>query len=546
MAFNIIFSGNKNVASNEGEVLNRSKWINKYSIVAVLNIIAVVLLFTPLAEVLMRPIIEVFLPKNIATLILPNWVEIGKAMKGNFYDPYLTPTFYFIALLFIGFLATYKFNKKVSYYILATFVISAIILPKWSATIDSMAATTCYKSFITYVNVMITDMKYYAVIAFIGFVTSFFISRKSGFYLIAIFIIPVILMSFILREPCHAKYLSFIYPAFIIAGSAGLYSLAFKVFPSFIKVNSETLNYSRATTVASLILFILILPLKEIKAMVTRDLHGNPVPKELSEISFVNWREPCEYIKENMQKGDLVMSTVIQAPQFYLDNDQTIWFRQMKYDAKVRKYVPNPPELAKNKASTYEALVATVKNNPRGWLLADYYFINALTDPNARQFCVENMTFHPDASPDGSVQVFSWDNSKPKQFQSPVLVELGKTNCFQGIRSTDPEDKNQYSTELSFNLNGVTQANAVQLVVVSENIDSDQEAFLTINDNTQVAITIPKNSSGQKIKESVINVDKSAFVEGANKIQFIYNGDDDTNNDNTKGFVIYNLNAVYK
>jgi len=78
----------------------------------------------------------------------------------------------------------------------------------------------------------------------------------------------------------------------------------------------------------------------------------------------------------------------------------------------------------------------------------------------------------------------------------------------------------------------------VNLILNTEGIDSDVEAFVLINDQ-QVAIK--PNGKSSSIGINMVQVSSSLFKEGQNKIQFAYNGEEG-NGDVVKGCVVYSLN----
>ncbi len=444
--------------------------INGYNILFYLNVIAIVLMFTPMSNVLMRPIIELFLPPNIATLILPDMKAVSIAFQGE----------------------------------------------KWMQSFDK------------YINVADADFNFVPLLGWLGFVLALIKDRKVGYFLVSSFVIPVLLMGFIFREPAHAKYLSYIYPVFLISAAYSLYFISNYVI-KLINKNYDTNNstYKTICNVSFVLLMLTFAKTKEIKGMLNTEVHGNVVPPEISEIHFVNWKQPCEFIKSSLKPGDIIMSTVQDAPKFYFKADSVVWFRQMHFDAKEKKYVPNKPEQRKNSAYTYEQLVKTYENNARGWLLADYYFDNALTDPKAKQFVEENFTYHFEGNSDGAVKVFSWDKANPKKYQSAFVYDLGKS------------DIQQASKDLYITMNNVGIQPKYTISVISQGIDSDVEAFLIINDNAQ--IPIKANGKPTEVGMNVFEVDASKFKNGENKLVFAYNNSDN-NGDLNRGFVVFNMN----
>ncbi len=443
--------------------------LNAYNVLFYLNIIAVVLMFTPMSNIIMRPVIELFLPPNIATLILPNMKAVGVAFSGD----------------------------------------------KWLL------------SFNKYVDLTEADFNLVPLLGWAGFILSFFKDRKASYFLISAFVVPMLLMGFVFREPAHAKYLSYIYPVFLISAAYSLYFITFYGMKVLSKnFNASNKGFITSCNISFIILVLLMVKGKELKAMLNTQVHGNVVAKEISEIHFVNWNQPCEFVKNNMKPGDIIMATVQDAPKFYLKADSVVWFRQMHYDAKVKTYVPNKPDGRPKSAYTFEQLQKTYENYPRGWLLADYYFENALTDPRAKQFVEEKFDYHFEACTDGAVKVFSWDKAKPKTMSTSFVIELGKN------------EQHQSSEEMSFTINKAMLPAMVNLVFLAQGIDSDAEAFVIINGKTQVAIK--PNNSPMTMGSNACQVDSKAFVDGENKIMFAYNPDEN-NGDVNKGFVLYNF-----
>ena len=450
--------------------------LNAYSLLFYLNILVVFFMFTPWGTTLTKPFLELFLPKNIATFILPDIKNIKAILASKEWD----------------------------------------------------------KCFNTYYNVLANDFKGFFILGCSGFVLAFIGNRKLGYFLLSSFVIPFLLLSFIFTSTSHAKYLIQIYPVFLISIAYCLYFIAFNVLRLLDrKFFSETSkSYMMICSTVFVIMVFVVTPRKEIKAMLTTENHGNMVDKHLAEIHFVNWRQPCEYLIANKQPNDVIMSTVKDAPRYYLGLDSVVWFRQMHLNpkwtlnSKVDQYIPNKPGNRKLSANTYEELVRTFNENPRGWLLADYYFDNALTDPRAKEFVERNFTFHFDACEDGAVKVFSWDKAKPIDYDAAFVIELGKN------------DNQQASQEFTVSITKASLPPKVNMHFLSQGIDSDQEAFVQINGERQAAI--PNNGKSSQVGENTITLDPSYFKDGENKIQFFYNNAAD-NGDITRGFVLYNM-----
>jgi hypothetical protein len=131
--------------------------LNVYNLLFYLNVLAVVFMLTPIGNKMMRPIIEIFLPGNMATLILPDLKAAVAAIDGE------------------------KF----------------------------------YNSFDVYTGVINSDFKFIKYLGWCGFVLAFIKNRKLAYLLVSSFVVPFLLMGFVFREPVHAKYLTYIYPIFL-------------------------------------------------------------------------------------------------------------------------------------------------------------------------------------------------------------------------------------------------------------------------------------------------------------------------------------------
>ncbi len=457
-------------------LITKKESLLKFSFIKIvfyLNIVLILFMFTPLSSIVTKPILEIFLPKNIATFILPDFKNIATIWNGEQWDK-------------------------------------------------------CYN---TYKGVLNTDFKNLAIFGWLGFILSFFYHRKVCYFLVSSFVVPFLLLSFIFTSTSHAKYLIQIYPIFLLSAAYTFYFLFFIASKYLNKnFNENNQSYTNITNAIIIIILIAFIPFKSILELIKSEKYGNLVAPELSEISYVNWKQPCLFLKDNMKKNDIVMATVQTAPKYYLEMDSVVWFRQMQLNPKwslandkEEKYIPNKPENRKNSAYTYEQLVKTYENNPRGWLLADYYFENALTDPKAKEFVEKNFIFHFEACTDGAVKVFSWDKAKPKTMPTEFVIELGK-NEYQ-----------QASQEFSYNINTQGFPPKVSLFFVAQGIDTNNEAYILINGKPTA---IQTNGKPNELGTCGAVVDASFFKNGENKIQFAYNPEAE---DSPKGFVIMNM-----
>lgn len=463
---------------------------------------------------------------------LDNWITKKKSPKQ--FDAYNLLFYLNIVLVFMMFTPA---GSKLSIGILESFLpknISQFILPDINNIVTSFNGENAYKCYDTYMGVLKTDYKYLTAFAWIGLAAALIKDRKKAYFLISTLVVPFLLMSFVFIKLSHAKYLIYLYPVFLVAAAYGIYYLAYGLLGLIDKkmFSEENKTYALVCNIALLAMVYGMNDREDLHTLLTATRHGSLVSPALSEISFVNWKQPCNYLNEKRKPNDIVMATVQVAPKYYLGLDTVIWFRQMHLNPKwnpnnqkEEKYIENTPDNQPNSATTYEQLVKTYNNNPRGWLLADYYLDNALTDPRAKQFVEQNFNFHYGASDDGGVKVFSWDKSKPKEYPSAFVIELGKN------------ENQMASMPMTINLAQVSPATKMMVMIVAQGIDNNSEAIVQINDKQYA---IKKNGDPNKIQNILLEVPSSAFKVGQNSIQFGYN-EDGADSEETKGCVIYNL-----
>ncbi|MEO7175690.1 MAG: glycosyltransferase family 39 protein [Saprospiraceae bacterium] len=389
----------------------------------------------------------------------------------------------------------------------------------WKNPEKKFEAWTIYKDVMTY------DFKGLTIIAIIGFILAFRVNRRSAILLIAGLAIPVLLMSFVFREPSLPRYLIYIYPLFLIAVAIGIQQIL-AILARYV-FKTQTRGGVMALYILPFILLLTTFRYTEIKdLLMVKQKSGFIVDKKLSQWSFTNWKDPVEWVKNTIKAGDVVISTVPIATSYYvgLSPDSVAWFRQRQYDGTKKEYVPFTFKGDGHNANTLEDLKLTMEKNARGWLIADYYLYNVMTDPRARDFVFSNMHFHPEACKDGSVQVFSWDKAEgPPQNQNTIL-EIGKVEA----RSA--------SDELTFNVNQDFLRPGLKIALRAADINYNNEAYVIINKTYTIPITA---NVGNGIEDIQVPLDISKLKMGANTIQFAYNPD--LKYDPAKGFVIYNV-----
>lgn len=451
-------------------------FFNKYSVIFYPTILVFAIMFMPFLGDLVSPVLKLFLPQKAVTWIIPNWEFIGNM----FNDP----------------------EKR-------------------------------YISFDLYKAVLETDLPYLHYLGYAGLVLAYIIRPKSGLFLTSFFVIPVLLMSFVFRDPALPRYLLYIYPLLLIAVAVSIYFVFHQFIHKFLPQAIQSKAVIKFATYVGLGWLIFAdLPFAQAKQLINTTEHGLVAPKALSHWSFVDWKYPCAYVTQYLQPGDQVLATVPKPTDFYLGINESKRFRQRHFDTKIREYVMNDePEGNELHAFTTNGFKNLVNSTMRGWLLADYYFYNALTDPEARDWAIKNLNFHFDASRDAGVDVFSWDKNQPPQPQRSLLLVLGK-----GVK--------QASQELTMDLPNLQMGNKVRVIIDVEAIDHNQEAVLVINKKNSVYLPKP-NTNGRETIQVVL--DKSWFKPKQNIVQFGYN---DTkvkgmsgNIDFRKGFAVYNMTA---
>ena len=473
---------------------------------------------------------------QLTVFLIFGWVFYGSILwigslfekEKNILNRYtiFVPFLFSFGILFTNFGNTLA--KKVLSIILPPNIVNAVV-PDLSRIISLWKDKT-FESFNIYFGIIETDGYYLYVFAIIGFLTAFIKYRRSALYIFSHFVLLFLLISFVFREPAVTRYLYFILPFYFISASLGIWWVLELIATKLIK-NLGLVQKSSAFILVLIAGSFMMNP-QNTKAFLNRIEHGQIVDKKISEWYYTNWKDASEYVKLNRAEGDVVLSTVPNAVRFYLGLDTSVvgWFRQMRYDGTVKEYVQNEPTGKKVSGYTTEEFIATVKNHPRGWLLADYYFNNVMTDPQARNYAIQNLDFHFGASKDGSVQVFSWDHSKRKPFPSSLLIELGKPLG------------GQVSQELEFNFKPTLGINQFNLYLILEGYDADGEGFVNLNGRGWTPIPKPTNSRGWGAEQTTVSFDASMFNEGPNKAQFTYNPDIGVA-DVRKGFVIYSVNV---
>lgn len=395
------------------------------------------------------------------------------------------------------------------------------VLPQWSR-LSELWAQDAWGAFQMYHGVLRYDptLLYYPAVA--GLLAGFWIRPHSAAWLVGSVVTPFLLMAFLFRDPMGPRYFIFVYPWFLLSAAVFFYGLFRYVTEKMLPNASNLFRYA-----VLLLPFVFVLGSvrwKELKRVVLAEqLEGHVVDGNIAELNFTNWRQACDFVNQRKQAGDVLMSTVTNAASYYLEEDNILWFRQMQYDTKLKRYVSNPPEPGRYSAATIDDLRRTVATAPRGWLLADYYMDNIFVDDASRLFVYENLQYYPEASPDGSVKVFGWDRSKPRPKNQNLVVQLGK--------ATDKIISGAYMMDVP---QEIYQKPVLEMQIRCQGVNSSREALVIFNDDN--AVYLPPNK-GKGIESQTVTMQKQWLRPGPNKIQVMY--EEAVQHDPDKGFTVY-------
>ncbi len=395
------------------------------------------------------------------------------------------------------------------------------VLPQ-SARLSELWDKQPWEAFRIYHGVLRYDptLLYFPAVA--GLFVAWRLDRHAAAWLTGSIVTPFLLMSFLFRDPAMPRYFIFVYPWFLVSAAVFFYWL-------FRYLTENTFAGSSRNTLYAVLLFpaafmLLSVRWKEVKKLVLAEqIEGHVVNENVAECNFTNWRQACEFVSKNRQAGDVLMSTVTNAASYYLNEENILWFRQMHYDTKLKRYVQNAPEPGRYSAATFEDLRRTVASAPRGWLLADYYMDNVFVDEPSRLFVYENLQYYPEASPDGSVKVFGWDRNKPKPNNQNMVVQLGK--------AADKIVSGVFMMDIPAN---VYNAPEVKMDIRYQGVNSNREALVIFNDDN--AVYLPPNQ-GKGIENQQVTIQKQWIRPGPNKVQLMY--EEAVQSDPDKGFTVY-------
>jgi hypothetical protein len=453
--------------------------------------------------------------------------KIAKKQQNRFTNKYalmLYPTVATVILFYLPFLSDVV--GPILRLLLPEGVVTWIV-PRWDIIGARLSSADAFKTFEIYVNVLRNDFGNYWYIGVVGFVGSFILdNKKKALFLACLFVVPFLLMSFIFFDPAVPRYLLYIYTFFLVYMAIGFFIIVRWIsHASGLLVQSLRSKALSISTTVGIVCLVIFAPTGEISSLLKTKLHGRVIRPELSIWYFSNWRDACNYVIPRLQPTDCVMSTLPVATDFYLTRDNSIWFRQMHFDTQLRKYVQNEATGKKGSSAwNYEEFLQTISLAKRGWLIADYYLYNVMTDQRARAYVIENMKYHFDACSDGTVQVFSWDHNAPEP-KKAFIFEVGK-----GEDASPP---------MTVTLGPFQPTGKARVSVDCEAVDTNQEAFVVING--EQSFFLPRC---QTTHREVVNfeVENRWFQQGKNTLQFGYYGKN--SGDPRRGYAVYNVSVV--
>ena len=432
-----------------------------------------------------------------------------------------------IALLFLLFcVVTFvpAIQKPISM-ILAWFMPTRIItwvLPNFER-LKELWATNRFDTFMLYFNIMKASFKWLYILAGTGFIIAFYRFKRSGIFLFSIFAPLLFLMSFIYREPALPRYFIYLFPFFLIAIAVSFHEIyALITMRSKIKIFNK---FIWVIVVASIFFFM---PIEQSFALVNKKEHGQVVSKTFSHWFFPDWKIPLQKTQKKIQKDDIVLSTIPSYIDFY-SGKKSIQLRQRYYDTEKHAYQNFVPDTTSDNANSLEAVIKLHQKYDRGWLFADYYFKNVMTDQAVQNYIVRNWDFNYDLS-NQDIKVFSWDKSQP-HINTATMLEL-------------LSPKNGATEYYTFNMPSLKNFKNILLEVDAEGINFDSELMIEINQKTLPVLFKQRISQTEdENKRQIYHVDvplNYMISEGENKVRLLYNVG--IKNKNKKAMIaVYNM-----
>lgn len=396
--------------------------------------------------------------------------------------------------------------------------------------VKSQWAEKPYQSWNTYLGVIKEDYRYTLIPGLAGLFLGFWINKRSAWFVFTQFVVILLLLSFIYRDPNLPRYFIYLYPIFWISLGACLYAIIDILQTRILRWNTHGIMYK----------FLLALPFlficicwkgKAVKSLVmAEEKSGWIVSQNLTKWRFTNWNDASAYVKKNRKPGDIVMATIPNAVSYYLQDSNIIWWRQKYLDTKTRKYAFRDTLSGKDStmsAQTLDNFIATINAHDRGWILADYYLYGPFTDPQAMIALFQSCHLVKDAVYDGSVLLFHWDKTIGKPNMQNFVASVGANKSQLGT----PEFSLYAPESLLAGRENIT------FVIGVEGIEKEGQAYIILNNQSRIDLPANTKDGKELIK---INCPASALVAGSNKFQFAMEEDAyEPGNPNTGYLVTY-------
>lgn len=382
-----------------------------------------------------------------------------------------------------------------------------------------------YSTFNIYNGVLKTDFPplYWWGIA--GFFCALARYRKQAYFVTAMFGVLFLAMSFVFREPSLPRYLIYIYPLFLVAIALSFDTSARLLTKIKIKIPPVF------AVIASIVIILCLPTTRNTLKTASRKEHGQVVPRELSQWFFPDWKSSCRKVKNKMGKDDVIISTMPSYVNFYL-NRESYQFRQRRYNSTAHQYENIEVDTLTPNAHSAEALEKLLNTSEKAWLLADYYFDNVMTDPNARTCVLRYMKFEY-AMSDDYVTVFSWDKSTAQANPDNVIFEF--------LRPSHPN-----SMEYRINIPQPTNMN---IFLDIEGISYDNQAYLYINGYSFGILRdqgelFMQNGDSRSRQVYLVKAPAQTFGQGVNNVAFILNRQGNGRKMRNNRFAVYNVKFV--
>jgi hypothetical protein len=247
----------------------------------------------------------------------------------------------------------------------------------------------------------------------IGAVHALTQAKKAGVYLLSLLAAPLALFTFVFSFQKNS-YIFHIFPVIILFAAYALDRLMnFEFAESSLSAWLDKINFSKIRTPVMTGLLLAWLPITfgfRLALSTPRQVDG----QYNGAVYHAEWREAAEYVRDNLQEGDAVMSTLPQTVQYYLGRadynlnwpnaDLARQHNIIGKDGRLIDYysgaeiIEDLPELQR-----------IIESRARGWLIVDAYrFEEPVYVPREiRQFLEQRLTREFETKRK-TMTVFSW------------------------------------------------------------------------------------------------------------------------------------------